>query len=221
MGHDIFRNRRDLGALPLLGNLLAPSHSRYEPRVTSGWTIRAGVAGSLLGTGGMTTDVSSYADDASFQLTPSFNFPFYGVNKTVWAGSNSYITFGASSTAYTALSCTVPGKALMIQAADNSWNKLYHVDNGNGSFRIRYEGYNNSGSGTSNVFWEVTLYNDGKIMLVMGNNARASGVCNINNGAADSYCLTYTFAQNQSWVFEPTGSGGTASYNIYTGASVS
>ena len=31
MSHDIFRNRRDLGAIPDLSSLLAPSHSRYVP----------------------------------------------------------------------------------------------------------------------------------------------------------------------------------------------
>lgn len=217
---NIFRNRRDLGALPTLSTLLAPSSSRYVPNVVTGWQIRQGVAGTLVGTGGMTTDVSTYADDANFQISMPFNFPFFGVNKTVYVGSNSYVTFGAGSSAYTALSCTIPGKALMIQAADNSWNKLYHKDNGNGSVTIRYEGRNTAGSGATNMTWEVTLYNDGKIMLVTGAVARTGGVCNINNGANDAYCLVYTFAENQSFVFEPTGSGASASYNIYTGASV-
>lgn len=217
MSHNIFRNRRDLGAIPTLSSLLAPNYSRHIPK---GWTILTGTAGVLLGTTGMTEDVSSYADDANFQITMPFNFPFYGVTKTVYVGSNSYVTFGAGSSAYLSLSCTVPGKALMIQAADNSWNKLYHKNNGNGSVRIRYEGRNTSGSGATNMTWEVTLYDDGKIMLVNGSNARTGGVNNINNGANDAYCLVYTFAENQSFVFEPTGSGATASYNIYTGASV-
>lgn len=216
MGHDIFRNRRDLGSIPTLSNLLAHSHSRFIP--TTGWLVDASRAGALLGSSGMTQDVSSYADDANFQVVLPFTFLFYGVAKTVYAGSNSFITFGAGSNVFSSLSCTNPGKALMIQAADNSWNAAYHKDNGNGSMRIRYEGHNASSSGATNVTWEVTLYNDGKMMLVMGANARASGVCNINNGANDSFCLTFTFAENQSWVFEPTQDGTT--YNIYTGASV-
>ena len=219
MSHSIFRNRRDLGAIPLLSNLLSPNPSRYVPK--TGWTVNTGTAGTLLGATGMTQVVSVSADDANYQFTMPFNFPFYGVNKTVFAGSNSYLTFGAGSSAYSSLSCTIPGKALMIQAADNSWQRLYYIDNGNGSFRIRYEGTAaTSGTpGSSNMIWEATLYNDGKIMLVNGTNARSGGVNNINNGANDSYCLVYTFAQNQSFVFAPSADSTT--YTIYTGASVS
>lgn len=216
MSHNIFRNRRDLGALPQIGNLLAPSYSRYVPR--GGWVVNTGTAGSLLGTTGMTQDVSSTADDASFGFTLSFSFPFYGVNRTVYAGSNSYLTFGAGSTVYTGISCTSPGRALLIKAADNSWQRLYHIDNGNGSFRIRFEGTNaTTGTpGAPTMTWEATLYNDGKIMLVNGANNRAGAVSAISNGTADATCLTYTFAENQSFVFDPSGS----TYNIYTGASV-
>jgi len=220
MSHNIFRNRRDLGALPQIGNLLAPSYSRYIPR--GGWVVNTSTAGTLLGATGMTQDVSASADDANFGFTLPFTFLYYGVARTVYAGSNSFLTFGFGSNDYSGFSCTSPGRGLYIQAADNSWQRLYHINNGDGSFRIRFEGTaRTSGTpGSPTMIWEATLYNDGKIMLVNGANNRTGGANRITNGGFDSYCLTYTFAQNQSFVFEPTGSGASATYNIYTGASV-
>lgn len=218
---NIFRNRRDLGALPTLSSLLAPSSSRFVPSTNEpGWQVVAGVAGTLLGATGMTQVVSTSQDDANIQITMPFNFPFFGTTRTVFVGSNSYLTFGAGSSNYSGLGCTNPGRALMMKAADNSYQRVYHKDNGDGSIRIRYEG-NGATTGTPGspgIIWEVTLYDDGKIMLVNGANNRATGVSSITNGVNDATCLTYTFAINQSFVFEPAAGGTT--YNIYTGASV-
>lgn len=185
------------------------------------FTVDTTAAATLLGSVGMTQLVSASVDDDFLGLSLPFLFPFYGVNLDVFIGSNSYLTFGVGSGAYSGLSCTNPGKGLLIAAADRSWQQVYKKDNGDGSFRTRYEGssgtYGTVGSPSST--WEATLYRDGKIQLVIGaSNTSGSGISSITNGIADAQCVGWTNVQNQSYVFAPSVNG--AAYTIYTGARV-
>lgn len=168
-----------------------------------------------LGITGMALLLNTAADDSHIQVTLPFAFPFFGVARTVFVGSNSYLTFGAGSSAYSNLSATVPGRALLVGGADNSYQRVYTKDNGDGSFRIRYEGAaGTSGTpGSPTIAWEATLCTDGKILLAVGVHGRTTGASLISNGVAG---IPYTLAANQSYVFEP--SGGT--YIIHTGASL-
>ena len=168
-----------------------------------------------LGITGMALLLNAAADDSYIQVTLPFAFPFFGVDRTVFVGSNSYLTFGAGSSAYSNLSATVPGQALLVGGADNSYQRVYTKDNGDGSFRIRYEGAaGTSGTpGSPTIAWEATLCTDGKILLAVGVHERTTGVSLISNGVAG---IPYTLAANQSYVFEPAYSA----YVVHTGASL-
>ncbi len=161
----------------------------------------------LLGIAGMTLMHEGSWDDTSQHVELPFSFPYYGVNRTVFIGSNSYLTFGAGSNRYSGLSCTNPGMALHIGSADNSWQRWYRQDNGNGSVRVRFEGNNatNGTVGSPTIVWEATLYDDGKIEVDVGAHSRTGGLANISNGSADASCVSYTLAENKNYVFTTTG----------------
>ncbi len=182
-----------------------------------GFSVQSGTVPPL-GIAGMTLIMEGSQDDANLQVSLPFSFPYYGVARLVFIGSNSYLSFGAGSSAFSGLSCTNPGRALHVGSADNSWQRYYWIDNGNGSVRVRFEGTNSTSGtvGSPTIVWEATIYDDGKIQVAVGSHNRSGGISNMSNGVADASCLTYTLAQNQSHVSAP--SGGT--YNIHAGSSV-
>ncbi len=180
---------------------------------------------TLLGTSGLTLlrNPGSSEDDANFNVGDiGFNFPLYGVNfrTNIFAVSNSYLTFGFSSSAYSGLSPTNPtGTKLFVGAADRSWNQLWaglFTPSGGGlAYRILWRG-NIGTSGTGTEIWEVTLFDDGAIMLVFGTIGLTSGQMCLTNGlTSGTLTTTYTIASNTSFVFTPDGSG---SYIVRTGS---
>ncbi len=187
-------------------------------KALAAFTVAAGTVAPL-GIAAMGTPIINVSQDDSNQaINLPFTFNYYGVALAAFIGSNSYLTFGAGSNAYSGLSCTNPLRALNVGSADNSWQRYYRIDNGDGSVRVRFEG-NNSTSGTvgsPTIVWEATLYNDGKIQLAVGAHSRTAGLNNINNGVTGATCIGYTLAANQSYVFEPSGS----TYIIHTGSNV-
>ncbi len=213
------RNSVGTGAASSASNSVTPGGTiAGTPNAPPSGTVQPGVPATLLGSSGMTLVREGTQDDANLPVSLPFAFPYYGVNRTVFLGSNSYLSFGAGSSNYWGLSCTNPRVALHVGSADNSWQRYYWVDNGDGSVRVRFEGAASTGGivGSPNIVWEATLYADGKIQLVIGAHNRLTGLSAISNGVADATCLGYTLAENQSYVFTPSG----ASYSINDGARV-
>lgn len=161
----------------------------------TGPAVAAGTPASLLGPASLTQHVSATADDANFQVTIPFPFLFDGVdygqgaNGGVYIVSNSYITFGYSSTAFNNFTASAPGRGIFIGTADNSWQRLYsgtETVNGTTVFRVRFEGTAaTSGTpGSPNMEWEITFYPNHKMQVVIGTMSRTTGVEQISNGTA-------------------------------------
>jgi len=175
-----------------------------------------------LGSLALTLLVSASADDSNV-LLPALPFPFYvsGTNyaSSMYVGSNSYITFGLGFNVYSSLSATTPGRALLIQGADNSYQRVYagsEFVNGNTRYRIRFEGTaGTSGTvGAPTMVWEVSFYSNNRILVTIGAMARTGGAAGLSNGAAfvaappmlagGSYLITTADGGN-TWAFT-TGS---------------
>lgn len=178
---------------------------------------------SLIGISGLTLLHSTAADDTFFNLPNiGFDFDLYGVlyRTNIFVGSNSYVTFGFSTNAYSSLDANNPvGPKLLIGGADRSWNQLYggqfNPTNGGLAYRIHWKG-NSGTSGSGTVLWEVTLFSNGVIMLVVGNPMFTDGRSCLSNGTFSSPITTnYSIAVNTSYVFIPDGSG---SYTVQTGS---
>jgi len=150
-----------IGGLRLGGRKFAqPVTGTYSPTVAL-----------MGGRSGMTQVVSSYADDLS-QYLPDIGFPFplYGAyyQSNISVCSNSYLLFGALLTD-TYFSHNYPGRGLFVGARDGSWQNIYVKADSANAYRIRFEGYHSFiGSGATFIF-EVTLFSDGAIQLVLGN----------------------------------------------------
>ena len=119
---------------------------------------------------GMTQIVSGYADDASQYLPdPGFNFPIYGstYRSNIAIGSNWYLLFGLTSSAYSGLSRTNPGRGLLFGAADRSWENVYFKAE-SGFCRIRFEGHVSSSGSSYTAIFQIKLFADGTIELTIG-----------------------------------------------------
>lgn len=171
-----------------------------------------------LGTSGLSQIVSFAADDA-FQSIPDigFDITIYGGNRrsTLFVGSNSYLTMTAGSSAYNSISDTNPGMGLFVGGADRSWRSVWVGSDQPGSFRIRWEGSGSSStSGPADSLWEITLFDNGVIMLVTGAMAFTGGYNSLTDGLGGN-TTAYTLTADSSWVFEPQGAGFTVQQGSY------
>lgn len=168
------------------------------------------------------TNVSGTAGNAQVALTwtaPSdLTFPtsFNGTSyNSVYIGSNTYITFGGGSSAYSGLSASNPAlPGVHMCAADNSYQKVLYKTNTSVSpntLTVRYEG-NNSTSGTvgsPGIVYEATFYaNQSYFDVLIGTNNRCTaGTRLITNGSTQLSAVSFT--ANSNWRI----TGGTASQN--------
>jgi len=174
---------------------------------------------------GFTTVVSTVQDDNNYPLGDiGFDFPLYGslYRTNIVAGSNGYITFGFGSSAYSGLSRTFPGRALMVAAADHSWSYL-GLKIATGSFQVRWEGQYFRGSDASSVFiWEVTFFPNGVIQLALDacpaslGGATVSSLTKGDNVTFTDYVPNIASARN-SFVFTPNDAAGN-SHTVQTGS---
>jgi hypothetical protein len=157
---------------------------------------------------GWTVLISSSQDDSYTQIpfpagfTTTFNGTAYS---SVFAGSNTYLTFGSGSSNYSGLSASNPAiPGVHMCAKDNSWQLLmYKYENSNNTVRIRYEG-NGSTSGTAaspGIIYEAVFYKNASYFdISMGiNNSCTAGSTGATNGS--TYQATF-----------PTGSSITNQY---------
>lgn len=176
--------------------------------VESGGGYNSAIA-TLKGADGMTLLYQGNADD-NFIQSGAFGFPFQFYNQTfttTFISSNSYLTFGQGSSAYSGLSTTNPPlKGLHVSSADRSYQRAYGAQE-NGTYRVRYEGsVGTSGTaGNPSNVWEVTLYPDNTLMLVTGVLA-PSGQSFITDGGTQGSVNSQSFAaqiqSNTSFVFQ-------------------
>jgi hypothetical protein len=123
----------------------------------------------LSGRSGLALISDTASDDAPVSISDiGFDFPYFGnTYRLVGVSPNLYLTFGFVSSIYTGFSLTNPGVSLQLQASDRSIRAVYAGVVGRG-YRIRYEGYTStSTSSPANVFYEVTLFPDGAIQIVV------------------------------------------------------
>ena len=193
----------------------------------------AGTKAPTLGSGGASWTPAGWtslqnvsSDDANVTVPLAVNFT---INSTTYTStfvvSNSYLTFGSGSTAYSGLSGSSPAlNKIFFGAADNSYQRVAYISSGTDYTRIRYEG-NGSTSGTlgsPGIVAEITFFNPAKtgsvqlVELLIGNHNRTSGIFGIANTSA--YYASGTIAANQSYVFEGNLTG--TSWTLNSGSYV-
>lgn len=175
-----------------------------------------GYLNTLNGRTGLNNVWSGQVDDSNTVLPAlPFQFPLFGLTfqNNIYISSNSHVDFGFGSSAYSGLSPTNPGRALLINAADRSYQNVFAGPVLSGAcFLIRYEGSSNTGNSNDNL-WEVGLYNDGSITVVTGtvpgsSSPNGAGTSNISDGTAWRSVTPPTFLSNRAYLGQPTGPGG-------------
>lgn len=169
---------------------IANNGQRITTDAVSG--TRASIPASLLGEAALTASTPSapgaiaftgIADDGYWTVPIPFNINFLGTGyATAYVGTNSYVTFGAGSTNYSALGASnPPNPKIMISANDNSAQRIYYGTEGaspNRTFRIRYEGTAAISGvlGSPNMLWELTFYENAtsQIDVQIGTNIRGA-----------------------------------------------
>jgi hypothetical protein len=163
------------------------------------------------GNTGMTAlSTSLNNDDGSF-VFPDIGFDFYynGVNvrTTIYSSGNSWMGFGSAT------------EHLDINRRDARCHYAYYIveqENGKDVFRIRWEGYSVYSNTTAiDLSWEVILYNDNTIVLVVDQVPGSTGTNTFlsqGNGT-----LTFAYTTGKSYVFSPAGLSGT-SYTVTEGS---
>ena len=167
---------------------------------------------------------NSNVDDSNMGIAIPFTFYLAGTGyTTTYLGSNSYLTFGAGSSVYGSLGASNPPyPKLMFGSADNSYQRVSSLASAS-SLKIRYEG-NGSASGTvgsPGIVVELALFNPtlflGSLSVIemrVGVHNRLDGQSMIAN--ASTALLSYTLAQNQSYVFIGNATG--TSWKVIAGA---
>lgn len=194
------------GGIPSTGGVIPvipviPATSRYSSTLAT-----------LLGTSGATNLVNGQADDANINIGDmGFDFRLNGATyrSNIFVGSNSYLTFGFGSIEYGSLSQTNPGRALLVAAADRSWNKVDVKQDAADKYRVIWQGGSSSGGGTPYT-WELSLFADGAMQLVMGAGTPSAGLSMLTKGdgvTSLSYTTNAASAVN-SLVFLPTNAAG-------------
>lgn len=190
----------------------------YVRRVQMG-VYPAPVAGSVLDYGTASSPYPSMTsftliqnasvDDGFIQVTIPFSFFFDGVNYGnnnnggVYIGTNSYITFGAGSSAYSGLGPTNPSvPTIHIGSGDKSYQRIYVYQYNYGgqpyAYCVQYEGTNSTTGtpGLPNITWQAVflnpLYYGNRMDLYTGALANAANTAIVTNGSVTltSYPLT-------------------------------
>lgn len=160
------------------------------------------------GNAGMTS-ISTHNDDTVVTF-PDIGFDFKYNNiacrTTISTSGNSMVSFSGGT------------EQLLINRRDAGADAIYWAKetvNDSPTFRIRWEGHETYNAwGTLNLVWELTLFNDNAMMLVIEKipNTAASSFVNPTLGTT-----ALTLAANQSYAFIPQAAGGTA-YTVQAGS---
>jgi len=202
-------------SLGLYGSLvwISPIQDYTGGCATSGFSTDRGF---IFGSDGLTQYISNSFDDAFFQA-PELPFQFFafGVNyqSSLYVGSNSYITFGFGSRNYFGLSASNPGRGLIIQAADNSYQRVWAGVVSGSKMRVYWEGTSSTGGtpGFPNMVWETTFYSNNNIMVVVSLMGRSGAQYGISDGS--QYVIQPPFAADTSFAIMTDNQGSTWSYS--------
>lgn len=187
---------------------------------TAFWNYSANdIAGNapLLGSVGMTKIVSVDADDANIAVALPFSITVNGTAYTSWyVGSNTYITGGAGSIAYSALGPNNPPlPSFHLGSDDNSYQQVFSLT-GKNFVRVRYEGTaaTTGTVGSPNIVYEVTFYRPSNgvqyVQVVFGVHARSTGNFGVTKGSGGLWYASATpITINSSYVFKGDSTGST------------
>ena len=172
-------------------------------------------ASNLLGPGSLTMIQNAHVYDASIAVALPFPVTFNGTSyTTVYVGSNGYLTFGAGSAVNSGINLLNPAlPAILINAGDRSYQRVYTgSEDGNATFRIRYEGSNGAATpGFSTIFWEVTFSaaSPTTLKLDIGDNVSAgTGLSGLSSGTGDLLGEFSSGTANIGYTFTfPLGTG--------------
>lgn len=160
---------------------------------------------TLNGRTGLTQIIDAQYDDSNVNVGDlGFAFNFFGSSyqNNVFLGSNSYVTFGFGSSAYSGLSASNPGRGVLLAAADRSYRRVFVGPvNGGDGYCIRFEGGSSTGDWNDNI-WEVTLYKTGVIGIVTAT-VPTGGTTGITDGS--SFKGSWTHASNKAFICTPSG----------------
>lgn len=99
----------------------------------------------------------SPVDDNNTQKTLPFTTYFNGTAySSIYVGTNSYVTFGGGSNAYSSLSASNPAfDKIMVDAADRGSTGFYFTSNAS-SWTMRYEGSSGTTGSPIAIIWEIS-----------------------------------------------------------------
>lgn len=158
------------------------------------------IPNSLQGTAGMTlsfngTYSSGGQDDGYWNVTLPFSTTFMGTAGTAVAfGTNSYVTYGGGSTAYSGLSGSNPAlRKVHVNSADRGAQRLYTLTSGtspNRTHRVRFEGSSGTSgtAGSPTHAWEFLHYENNVNIrdLYTTSTFQTTGQCGAANTSAYS-----------------------------------
>ncbi|ARV58083.1 hypothetical protein BZZ01_05030 [Nostocales cyanobacterium HT-58-2] len=202
------------GLRPGLKNLSPPAKAAQD---TKPRRVFSSTLATLKGSQGMQLIQSGSVDDGNINVGDiGFDFPFYNATyKTnIFVGSNSYITFGYGSNAYSNIGTSSPGRGIFLNSGDHSYQQVFvSQDTPGESFRIRFEGsLSTSGTiGSPTLVWEVTLYSDGNVQIVTGSGGNDSF---ITDGTGNNF-LNFTLFNDSSGVLTKSGNTYTFAQGSY------
>ncbi len=184
-----------------------------------------GIAGATYPPTSWTGIQNASVDDGYSSVPLPFSVKMFGNSySTVYICSNSYITFGGGTSAYSSLSATNPAyNKLFFGASDNSYQRVSYYSTTK-YVRIRYEGTSSTSGtvGSPSIVVELTIFNPTYtkdnvtiIEMLVGNHGRTSGVSNISN-ATGTTSVSYTIAPSTSYVFLGDSNGN--NFQVFSGA---
>jgi hypothetical protein len=190
--------------------------------VNIGATLQTGTE-SFQNTTGLTQQISNSGDDSFYQLpTLPFSWYFFGTNyaSSAYIGSNTYITFGFGSSIYYSLSATNPGRGILVGAADNSWQRVWHgtqTRSERNVFVIRYEGNGSTSGivGSPGIVLQFTFFEGQKLNINVGVHNRIGGQTGISDGSSYNYSGTWNLNQNTTYALRSDPDGN--NWTVYPG----
>lgn len=164
---------------------------------------------TLKGNAGMTLFGTRNDDGTNVLPNIGFDFMYNAVNvrAAINISGNSWVGFGSAT------------EHLLINRRDASYNNLYwikEIENNSPVFRIRWEGNSNYSSyGSNDLVWELTLYNDNAMVLVIQATPKNGTDSFVSKGPSGT--IGCNFQTGKSYVFFPTILGG-KSYIVQEGS---
>jgi hypothetical protein len=199
-----------LSILAAASLLVASQLCDDDPLILKGVKIASQASASCLKgrTHGM-TEIASCQDNSVHDIGLPFSFRFlertYNGSGSVFVSSNSFVTFGRSSSASTFLSSRNPAfPTLFIGGRDNGMLSL-SVGHDHLGWRVRYEGWSIpslanitvcSPAFIPTIVWELTFSNDGMMQLCTGAMQNMDGISAVSDGISTSFVQKFSLASS-------------------------